>query len=68
MLDTLHAALRRDPHLPAVLTTAPTGRTRVRATRGDLADLADHYASALHHRGLRPGDTLGVAVRPGPRA
>ncbi|MEW2222130.1 hypothetical protein AB0939_23040 [Streptomyces sp. NPDC006990] len=29
---------------------------------------ADLYASALHHRGLRPGATLGVAVRPGPRA
>ncbi|MFI7242934.1 class I adenylate-forming enzyme family protein [Streptomyces qinglanensis] len=68
MLDTLHAALRRDPHLPAVLVAGPTGRTLVRATRGDLADLADHYAAALHHRGLRPGDTLGVAVRPGPRA
>jgi acyl-CoA synthetase (AMP-forming)/AMP-acid ligase II len=39
-----------------------------RVTRAQLADLADGYAVALHHSGLSTGDTLGVAVRPGPRA
>ncbi|MGP3976500.1 class I adenylate-forming enzyme family protein [Streptomyces sp. 8N114] len=68
MLDTLDRALRREPHRPAVLGTTRTGAPRVRATRGDLADLADRYAAALHARGLTPGATLGVAVRPGPRA
>ncbi|MFI1195063.1 class I adenylate-forming enzyme family protein [Micromonospora sp. NPDC020750] len=68
MLDELAAALRRHPDRPAVLTTARSGRPRIRATRGELADLADGYAAALHHHGLTAGDTLGVAVRPGPRA
>ncbi|MEV4756571.1 class I adenylate-forming enzyme family protein [Micromonospora sp. NPDC049559] len=68
MLDELAAALRRHPDRPAVLTAGPTGRERVRATRGELVDLADGYAAALHARGLGPGDTLGVAVRPGARA
>ncbi|GII25774.1 class I adenylate-forming enzyme family protein [Planosporangium mesophilum] len=62
MLDGLEAALRRShPDRPAVL-----GRRGIR--RGDLADLAAGYAGALHHRGLAAGDTIGVAVRPGPRA
>lgn len=68
MLDELAAALRRHPDRPAVLTAARSGRPRIRATRGELADLADGYAAALHHHGLTAGDTLGVAVRPGPRA
>ncbi|MHA7961118.1 AMP-binding protein [Streptomyces sp. L500] len=68
MLDRLDHALRRHPHHPAVLTTTPTGAVRVRATRGELAELADAYAAALRARGLATGDTLGVAVRPGPRA
>ncbi|MDT0448414.1 class I adenylate-forming enzyme family protein [Streptomyces hesseae] len=69
MLDRLDHALRRHPHHPAVLTTTTrTGAIRVRATRGDLAELADAYAAALHARGLATGDTIGVAVRPGPRA
>ncbi|MEV7228792.1 class I adenylate-forming enzyme family protein [Polymorphospora sp. NPDC051019] len=68
MLDELAAALRRHPDRPAVLAARRSGTTRVRATRGDLAGLADRYAAALHHRGLTEGDTLGVAVRPGPRA
>ncbi|MEV0730187.1 class I adenylate-forming enzyme family protein [Polymorphospora sp. NPDC050346] len=68
MLDELAAALRRHPDRPAVLAARRSGTTRVRATRGDLAGLADRYAAALHHRGLAEGDTLGVAVRPGPRA
>ena len=60
MLDQLAATLRgRDSDRPAVIGAL---------TRGELADLADRYAVALHHGGLSPGDTLGVAVRPGPRA
>ncbi|GIE85145.1 class I adenylate-forming enzyme family protein [Actinoplanes regularis] len=61
MLDELTAGLR-----PGDDTAALLGRRRI--TRGDLAELRDRYAGALHARGLRPGDTLGVAVRPGPRA
>ncbi|MDG4766633.1 class I adenylate-forming enzyme family protein [Solwaraspora sp. WMMD406] len=69
MLDRLDATLRAHRHRPAVLTAAPlTGRPRVRATAGDLADLTDGYAAALHRQGLAAGDTLGVAVRPGPRS
>jgi olefin beta-lactone synthetase len=60
MLTELAFSLRRtDSERPAVLG---------RISRGELADLADGYASALHHSGLSTGDTLGVAVRPGPRA
>ncbi|MFG3051080.1 AMP-binding protein [Kitasatospora sp. NPDC048239] len=69
MLDRLHHALRTDhPERPAVLRHTRTGAAEVRIRRGDLADLADGYAAALHARGLTPGTTLGVAVRPGPRA
>jgi acyl-CoA synthetase (AMP-forming)/AMP-acid ligase II len=68
MLDLLDHALRSSPEKPAVLGATRTGRPRVRATRGELAGLADAYASSLYARGLRPGDTVGVAVRPGPRA
>jgi acyl-CoA synthetase (AMP-forming)/AMP-acid ligase II len=68
MLDLLDHALRAAPEQPAVLGATPTGHARVRATRGELAALADAYASSLYTRGLRPGDTVGVAVRPGPRA
>ncbi|MFF2039615.1 AMP-binding protein [Kitasatospora sp. NPDC058170] len=69
MLDRLHHALRTDhPDRPAVLRHTRTGAAGVRIRRGDLADLADGYAAALHARGLAPGATLGVAVRPGPRA
>ncbi|GGW23981.1 class I adenylate-forming enzyme family protein [Streptomyces xantholiticus] len=68
MLDLLDHSLCSSPERPAVLGTTRTGRTRVRATRGELAGLADAYASSLFARGLRPGDTVGVAVRPGPRA
>ncbi|NBM16650.1 class I adenylate-forming enzyme family protein [Streptomyces sp. GC420] len=70
MLDRLDQALRTDhPERPAVLAATRSGRrVRVRATRGELASLADAFAAALHARGLRAGDTVGVAVRPGPRA
>ncbi|MEV6300701.1 class I adenylate-forming enzyme family protein [Actinoplanes sp. NPDC051861] len=43
-------------------------RGRARITRGELAELRDRYSAALHARGLRAGDTLGLAVRPGARA
>ncbi|MDX6764862.1 AMP-binding protein, partial [Streptomyces sp. F8] len=68
MLDRLDHALRSRPERPAVLAATRTGAPRVRATRGELAELADAFAAALHARGLRAGDTVGVAVRPGPRA
>ncbi|MFC7528727.1 class I adenylate-forming enzyme family protein [Actinoplanes sp. GCM10030250] len=54
--------LRPGDDSPALL------RGRSTVTRGDLAELRDRYAAALHARGLRAGDTLGLAVRPGPRA
>ncbi|MFD7458824.1 MULTISPECIES: class I adenylate-forming enzyme family protein [unclassified Streptomyces] len=68
MLDTLAHALRRHPDRPAVLGTTRSGAERTRATYGDLADLADRYTTALHARGVARGGTVGVAVRPGPRA
>jgi acyl-CoA synthetase (AMP-forming)/AMP-acid ligase II len=68
MLDTLAHALRRRPDRPAVLGATRTGGVRTRATNGDLADLADRYTAALHERGTGRGSTVGVAVRPGPRA
>ncbi|RSS42004.1 long-chain fatty acid--CoA ligase [Streptomyces sp. WAC07061] len=68
MLDRLDKALRARPERPAVLCATRSGGTRVRATRGEIAALADDFAAALHARGLRAGDTVGVAVRPGPRA
>ncbi|WP_329378009.1 acyl--CoA ligase [Streptomyces sp. NBC_01351] len=68
MLDRLDHALRARPERPAVLTAGRTGAPRVRATGGELAELSDAFAAALHARGLRAGDIVGVAVRPGPRA
>ncbi|MFI1866105.1 class I adenylate-forming enzyme family protein [Streptomyces jumonjinensis] len=68
MLDALAHTLRADPDRPAVLGTTRTGAVRVKTRRGDLADLADRYAGALHARGVGRGGTIGVAVRPGTRA
>jgi olefin beta-lactone synthetase len=68
MLGDLLASLRDDDPRPAVLGCGRTGRPVVRATRADLSRLTTGYAAALHARGLVPGDTLGVAVRPGPRS
>ncbi|MCT2590578.1 acyl--CoA ligase [Streptomyces sp. N2-109] len=68
MLNRLPHTLRANAHRPAVLTTRRDGTVRVAATCGELAALADTYAAALHHRGLAAGDTVGLAVRPGPRA
>ena len=67
IVDELAAGLRRDPGGPAVVAATRRGATVAVLARGDLADLADGYAAALHRRGLRPGQTLGVAVRPGGR-
>ncbi|MFF1476672.1 class I adenylate-forming enzyme family protein [Streptomyces sp. NPDC058301] len=68
MLDTLAHTLRRHPDRPAVLGTTRTGAVRTKATCRDLADLADRYTATLHARGVGRGSTVGVAVRPGPRA
>jgi acyl-CoA synthetase (AMP-forming)/AMP-acid ligase II len=68
MLSELLHGLHDADDRPAILGTRTSGRPVVRATRGDLARLTDRYARALHARGLRPGDTVGVAVRPGPRS
>ncbi|MEV6120229.1 class I adenylate-forming enzyme family protein [Streptomyces sp. NPDC052077] len=68
MLDALAHTLRRHPDRPAVLGATRTGSVRTTATSGDLADLADRCTAALHARGVRPGGTVGVALRPGPRA
>ncbi|WP_405012254.1 class I adenylate-forming enzyme family protein [Kitasatospora sp. NBC_01539] len=69
VLDHLTRVLRDGADRPAVLGCTRGGAVRVRARSGDLAGLADTYAAALHHgHGLTAGDTLGVAVRPGPRA
>ncbi|GAA3917137.1 class I adenylate-forming enzyme family protein [Actinoplanes auranticolor] len=68
MLGELIAGLRDDDYRPAVLGAGRTGRTVVRATRADLSRLTGGYATALHARGLVAGDTVGIAVRPGPRS
>ncbi|WP_411573421.1 AMP-binding protein [Streptomyces fradiae] len=68
MLDALTRTLRRHPERPAVLGATRTGAVRTKATCGELADLADRYTAALLARGVAPGGTVGVAVRPGPRA
>jgi acyl-CoA synthetase (AMP-forming)/AMP-acid ligase II len=68
MLDELIAGLRDDDTRPALLGVRRTGHPVVRATRADLSRLTTAYATALHARGLVAGDTVGVAVRPGPRS
>ncbi|MFD8591198.1 class I adenylate-forming enzyme family protein [Streptomyces sp. NPDC059637] len=68
MLASLAHTLRRNAHRPAVLGTTRTGAVRTAATCGELADLADTCAAALHARGVERGGTVAVAVRPGPRA
>lgn len=68
MWHVLVPALRRRGARPAVLGVTSTGRHVVRATGDQIADLATGYAAALHRRGLARGDTLALAVRPGPTA
>lgn len=63
MLAELLGSLRDGDDRPAVL-----GPGRARVTRGELSRLVHGYATALHARGLAPGDTVGLAVRPGPRS
>ncbi|GAA0809867.1 AMP-binding protein [Spirilliplanes yamanashiensis] len=62
MLDELLTGLRPGDDTPALLR----GRRVLR--RGELAELTGGYAAALHRRGLGPGGTLGLAVRPGAHA
>jgi acyl-CoA synthetase (AMP-forming)/AMP-acid ligase II len=59
MLDELIAGLREDDTRPALAG---------RCTRGELADLTHGYSVALREKGLAPGDTIGLAVRPGARS
>jgi acyl-CoA synthetase (AMP-forming)/AMP-acid ligase II len=59
MLTDLIGGLRADDDRPALAG---------RASRGDLARLTHGYARALHELGLVAGDTIGLAVRPGPRS
>ncbi|MBM6403008.1 acyl--CoA ligase [Phycicoccus sp. CSK15P-2] len=66
-LDGLHDELRLDPHGPAFVR-ASRGRVRPVLTRGELADRALGVAADLHRRGIGPGDTVALAVRPGPAA
>jgi len=68
MLDELMAGLRADDDRPALLAARRTGRSVVPATRAELGRLATGYAAALHAHGLVAGDTVGLAVRPGPRS
>ncbi|MBJ7288816.1 class I adenylate-forming enzyme family protein [Williamsia sp.] len=60
-IASLLGELRASPHAAAFLTS----RSGV-ITRGDLADRALAVAGELHSRGLQHGDTVGLAVRPGP--
>ncbi|SDT60336.1 AMP-binding protein [Actinoplanes derwentensis] len=62
MLDELNSGLRAGDGAPALI------RGRRTVSRGELAVLRDRYATALHARGIRAGDTLGLAIRPGARA
>ncbi|MEU4691431.1 class I adenylate-forming enzyme family protein [Actinoplanes sp. NPDC023714] len=60
ILDRLNAGLRPGDDTPALISA--------RLSRGDLAELRDGYAAALAARGIGAGDTVGLAVRPGPRS
>ena len=65
-VDPLVSLVGNAPDEPAFL--GGSRRIRVLLRRGELAGMAGHIAGNLHHRGLRPGDTLALAVRPGPHA
>lgn len=62
--DLLLDALRATPDTPAFLDS----RGRSALSRGDLAARADLVAGGLHALGLRAGETVALAVRPGPAA
>lgn len=64
--DPLLSLVGSAPDDPAFL--GGSRRIRVLVSRRELADMAGHIAGSLHRRGLRPGDTLALAVRPGPAA
>lgn len=68
MIDELAAALRPGDYRPAMVGISRRGGAAAAVTRGDLASLADGYTAGLLGRGLAPGDTVGVAVRPGARS
>jgi len=64
VLTRLRAVLAAHPDRPGFVTAG--GRTC--CTAGDLDVLAGSYSGGLHARGLREGDTLALAVRPGVRS
>jgi acyl-CoA synthetase (AMP-forming)/AMP-acid ligase II len=64
VLTRLRAVLAAHTDRPAFVTAG--GRTI--CTAGDLDVLAGSYTGGLHARGLREGDTLALAVRPGVRS
>lgn len=66
MIDDLLPRLRSTPHEPAFLDEGLARRAIVR--RGAIADRALRIAGLLHQRGLAAGDTVALAVRPGPSA
>jgi acyl-CoA synthetase (AMP-forming)/AMP-acid ligase II len=59
MLTELISGLRPGDDRPALAGVA---------RRGELASLVQGYAAALRTQGLAPGDTVGLAVRPGARS
>ncbi|GIJ50425.1 fatty-acyl-CoA synthase [Virgisporangium aliadipatigenens] len=68
LAELAHRLGHSHPDRPALLGTNLRGAPVTRIRRGELAELAAGYAAAMHHSGLSTGDTVGVAVRPGPRA
>ncbi|WP_034215944.1 class I adenylate-forming enzyme family protein [Actinoplanes subtropicus] len=59
MLERLLSGLRPGDDRPALAG---------RVTRGELAELTHGYAVALREKGLAAGETIALAVRPGPRS
>ncbi|MBF4622856.1 non-ribosomal peptide synthetase [Clavibacter sp. VKM Ac-2872] len=58
--DGVHAAARRTPDAPALITG--TGAAARVVTHGQLADRAMRIAGALRRRGIGPGDLVGVTL------
>lgn len=63
LIDELLPRLLATPDDPAFVSSR-----RTRVSRGDLAARALAVAADLHRRGLGEGDTVALAVRPGPAA